>query len=186
MSLSRPLRWLLALTLVATLWVALQDAPEPALRKPPGLAGAAPERSRAAGRAAPAAALPLSPAASATPDTVWPQPKEGARYAWQNPPPPPAALPPPKPITAPPPPATAAPEPITVADTAPRAPSFPYKLIGQFEDEGQKSALLSDHRGAFPAVPDQVIDQQWKVIAVNNTGLDVVWLPNGQILKIGY
>jgi hypothetical protein len=118
-----------------------------------------------------------------TPDAAWPQPTGDARDGWQAPPAPrPAAtpLPPPKrnPIEAAPPPA--APNPV------PSAPSFPYKLIGQFEDQGQKFALLADSRSTIPVLRDQVIDRHWKVVAIDTAGLDVTWLPTGQTLKISY
>jgi hypothetical protein len=66
------------------------------------------------------------------------------------------------------------------------APRFPYKLIGQLEDQSQRIALLEDSKGTLSATADKLIDGQWQVVTVGNTGLDVRWLPNGQILRIGY
>lgn len=184
MTLSRPLKWLLGLTVVASVWVAQQDVPEQNPRKTPAASAASPARSAAPGQVPQAVAWPRMPAASAQADSPWPAMDEGARYAWQVPPPPPPPKPPrPSPaVQSAAPPLPAAP----AVDPVPTAPGFPYKLIGLFEDQGQRAALLVNSRGTFHAVANQVIDRDWKVMAVSDAGLEVAWLPNGQTLKIGY
>lgn len=187
MTLSRPLKWLLGLTVVASVLVAQQDVPEQNPRKTPAASVASPARSAAPGQVTQTVAWPRMPAASAQADSPWPAMDEGARYAWQSPPP---ATPPKPPRTPPltqaaappPPPPPAAP----AVAPVPTAPGFPYKLIGLFEDQGQKTALLVNSRGTFHAIANQVLDRDWRVKAVSDGGLEVAWLPNGQTLKIGY
>jgi hypothetical protein len=177
MTLSRPLQWLLALAVLASLLAALQDTPEPTPHKSPGIEIAHRARGATADKAQASAAWPKLP--PSIDDPAWPQLTGRALYAWQAPPPaPPKSVALPKPLVLPP--------PAPPVETVPVAPRFPYKLIGQLEDQGQRIAILEGSNGLLTATADKLIDGQWQVVAVNHTGLDVRWVSNGQILKIGY
>lgn len=150
----------LAATLAATAWVATR--PEDGAVAPV----AAPAR-----RAAPvvsAAAAPPPPAAGVR--QPWAEAPAGQLSAWQPPPPPP---PPPAP-----PPAAAAPPP------PPVAPPPPYQMIGRVvEGEGAQAvevALLTGPNKALSARRGDVIDGQWRVEQVSDSGVRLTWLP-GQL-----
>ncbi len=147
----------LALTLVATGWIALQPEdeaiPAAVLDRPSPRAAQPPPRAVAA-------------LVSARPALTWPEPSEQALVAWGPPPLPPA--PPPLEPAAVPPPAMAA---------APRAPAFPYALIGRFTDEhGPQLLLVGPDKTVSVRVAD-VLDGQWRIDAVQPDGVSMTWLP---------
>ena len=154
---ARRLGLAMAATLAATVWAAVQDDD--------ATAPAPPHR---AARQAPAAGA--DPGAEGA--TAWPElPSAQARPAWRDtlpqglaawgPPPPPT----PAPVAAPP----AQPE---VA----QAPEFPYTLIGRLDD-GQPRALLTNRTRSFGAKAADVIDDTWRVDAVDPEGVTLTWLP---------
>ncbi|WP_056200554.1 MULTISPECIES: hypothetical protein [unclassified Roseateles] len=129
----------------------------------------------------PVAAPARRPVATASPTSAAPAPVDGARQpwaeapasqlaAWQPPPPPP---PPPAPA-----PVAAAPPP------PPVAPPAPYQMIGRvIEGEGAKAvevALLTGPNKALSAKRGDVIDGQWRVEQVSDSGVRLTWLP-GQL-----
>lgn len=129
----------------------------------------------------PVAAPARRPAPVAAPTTVAPAPVDGARQpwaevaaaqlaAWQPPPPPPPPPAPPPIAAAPPPP--------------PVAPPAPYQMIGRvIEGEGAKAvevALLTGPNKALSAKRGDVIDGQWRVEQVTDSGVRLTWLP-GQL-----
>ena len=149
-------------TLAATVWAALQNDGSAAATDAPGQTAAA----RTPPRTAPA------PAALAQ---AWPDPPAIAdRPAWRDalpqgiaawgPPPPPRATPPP-PVRA-------------AASSPPQPPEFPYTLIGRIDD-GQPWAMLSNRERSFGAKASDVIDDVWRVDAIDASGVTLTWLPGG-------
>ncbi|MBW8844298.1 MAG: hypothetical protein JF607_04915 [Burkholderiales bacterium] len=146
----------LGLSLVATAWMALDDAPEPI--------AAAPRRALAT--AAAAQADWPGPAASARAE--WPALDAQARSAWGDAAPvaaAPASLPP----------AEAAAE----EAQAPTAPPFPYQLVGRLTDSRPRAILNNAQRSAVVGV-GEVVDGQWRVDAIEAGGLRLTFLPLGQ------
>jgi len=108
--------------------------------------------------AAPRAAAPASAAAS-KPASTWPirlvaEPRE----AW---------APPTDPLFA------------AWSPPPPRAPNFPYQLMGRMEEGGVAQALLSGPLRSFGVRAGDVIDGQWRVEQVGATGVKLVWIPGG-------
>lgn len=148
----------LGLSLAATAWVSRDDDPaEPA---------ATPRRAATA-RATPAQPADWpGPAASAR--TAWPAPDAQARAAWGE-----AA-----PIAAAPAPPPAAAE-VVDEPPPPSAPPFPYQLVGRLTDGASRAVLNNAQRSAVVGV-GEVVDGQWRVDAVEPTGLRLTFLPLGQ------
>lgn len=174
---ARALRWLLGVTLLASIWATFQESPDQVAHKFP----AAASRSASSGGSAPASQmLPIWPQVpKSLDDTPWPKLTEPSLLAWQTPtpaPPKPVVLS--KPMVLP-------PQPVPV-NPLPVSPRFPFKLIGQLEDQGLRTALLEDGTGTHSAITGKVINGQWKVISVSADGMEVIWIPSGKVLKIGY
>ncbi|MDR7272918.1 hypothetical protein J2X20_005603 [Pelomonas saccharophila] len=152
----------LAATLAATAWVATRPEDDAAA------AVAAPAR-RAASVAA-AASAASAPAPAVPSRVAWADAPASQLAAWQPPPPPPPP-PAPPPVAAPPPP-------------PPVAPPAPYQMIGRvIEGEGAKAvevALLTGPNKALSAKRGDVIDGQWRVEQVSDSGVRLTWLP-GQL-----
>lgn len=147
----------LGLSLAATAWVSQHDddTSEPVAAVP----------RRAAARPAAPADWP-GPAASAR--TAWPALDAQARAAWGEAAPVTAATaPPPTPAT----PAADAPPP-------PSAPPFPYQLVGRLTDGATRAVLNNAQRSAVVGV-GEVVDGQWRVDAIEPTGLRLTFLPLG-------
>jgi hypothetical protein len=151
----------LALSLAATAWVAREDE-----STAPAVAAVAP-------RHAPAADAP--PAAS-HPRGDWPAVEPLAAAAWGSAPAPAA----PPVATAPPAEAEAAPPP-----PLPAAPPFPYRLVGRLSDAATRAILDGPQRSAVVAVGD-IVDGQWRVDAIDATGLRLTYLPLGQAQHIPF
>lgn len=167
-----PRQWVLAsalgATVAATVWLATQpedDTPAvaaaPVRRAPP--AGAASAAAVASGPASASAAT-----AAALPGRApWAEVSSAQLAAWQPPPPPPPP-PAPPPVVAPPPP-------------PPVAPPAPYQMIGRVvEGEGARAvqvALLAGASKALSAKAGDVLDGQWRVEQVSDSGVRLTWLP---------
>lgn len=167
---SRALMIVLAVSLLATLWAALQSSPEEA---------SAQEALVAPRKAAVRAVSPANSASSATgawpaaPAARAPWPRLLQVAAWGPPPPPPAPV------------ATKAPPPADDAPAGPPpAPPFPYTLIGRLEDGPLTQALLSSPRRTLGVKANDVIDGQWRVNSVDAAGLNLTWLPGGQTVTL--
>lgn len=172
----RVLYVLLAVSLGATVWLALQ--PEEGDSSASPVARDAPAR-------APLSAATIGPGRAARAATPWPAPPKprdatpwpigsDALAAWAPPPPPPA--PPPPVVT-------------RVADAtppAPTAPAFPYQLIGRLEGDGQPTALLNSPLRTLSVKAQDTIDGQWRVEAVLPTGVSLLWLPGGQKQTVSF
>ncbi|MGQ3094175.1 MAG: hypothetical protein ACT6RP_12050, partial [Roseateles sp.] len=100
----------------------------------------------------------------------WAEAPAGQLAAWQPPPPPPPPPAPPALATAPPPP--------------PVAPPPPYQMIGRVvEGEGAnavEAALLTGPHKSLSAKRGDVLDGQWRVEQVSDSGVRLTWLP-GQL-----
>ncbi|MCY4747042.1 hypothetical protein NYO99_18865 [Pelomonas sp. UHG3] len=148
----------LALSLAATAWVSQDDGDTPAP------VAASPRR------AAPASTAPTAwpgPAASAR--AAWPEVDAQARAAWGEAAPVAATPTPPQAS------ADASPEP----PAPPRAPPFPYQLVGRLTDGASRAVLNNAQRSAVVGV-GEVVDGQWRVDAVEPAGLRLTYLPLGQ------
>lgn len=149
----------LAATLAATAWMATRPEEEVATV-------AAPARRPAAAASAPSAV----PAPEGSARQPWAEAPATQLAAWQPPPPPPPPPAPPPVASAPPPP--------------PVAPPLPYQMIGRVvEGEGSKAvevALLTGPNKSLSAKRGDVIDGQWRVEQVTDSGVRLTWLP-GQL-----
>lgn len=166
----------LALTLAATLWLALGDEADNNAAQPVAGNSRAPVLTASSSRSATAAGLskttagtktdaaaPLDWAPVARPAWAQPPADDAAQFAaWSPPPPPPAP-----PVVAPPPPPPA----------APQAPPFPYQLIGRLVEGNQAQILLAGPNRTLAVRVGDVVDGQWRVDQINEGGLNLTWLP---------
>ncbi|WP_457428202.1 hypothetical protein [Roseateles sp. P5_E7] len=151
----------LGLSLATTAWVSQDDAPEPV--------AAAPRRTTGA------SAAPTDwPGPAASAHTEWPATDAQARNAWGE-----AA-----PVAA----ATAAPATEPAEEQAPpppTAPPFPYQLVGRLSDGASRAVLNNAQRSAVVGV-GEVVDGQWRVEAIDASGLRVTYLPLGLVQFIPF
>ncbi|RTL33459.1 MAG: hypothetical protein EKK53_28025 [Burkholderiales bacterium] len=166
-----PRQWLLlgllALSLVATAWVAGRDEP-----------GAVPAVARRQAAATPVGASAAWPGAAASARVAWPDPDAGALRAWGDAPPlPQAAAVPPANVSA------AAPT--DPAADEPPVPPFPYRLVGRLTDSQPRAVLDSAQRSLVLGVND-VVDGQWRIEAIEASGLRVKRLPDGPSQLIAF
>jgi len=151
----------LVATLAATAWVATRPQEDTS-----AVVAAPVRRAAVAAGPASAAAAPVDIATRAP----WAEAPASQLAAWQPPPPPPPPPAPPPMAAAPPPP--------------PVAPPAPYQMIGRVvETQAGKPvevALLSSPSKALSAKAGDVIDGQWRVEQVSDSGVRLTWLP-GQL-----
>jgi hypothetical protein len=158
----------LALTLAATLWLALSPDDEAETAQPVAGERRAPAAQAGASRKpAAAATVTVTEALVATnwaavKREAWTVPENGYFAAWAPPPPPPA----PKQVAAPP-----------APPAAPVAPAFPYQLIGRLVEGNQATALLAGPSRSLAVKAGDVVDGQWRVDQVTERGLNLTWLP---------
>jgi len=145
----------LGLSLAATAWVSQEDAPEPV--------AAAPRRATTA-----VAAQADWPGPAAGARGQWPALDAQARAAWGE-----AA-----PVAAAPAPPTSE-QPVEEAPPPPTAPPFPYQLVGRLTDGASRAILNNAQRSAVVGV-GEVVDGQWRVEAIDASGLRLTYLPLGQ------
>jgi hypothetical protein len=151
----------LGLTVAATAWVSLQDDATPAV--------AATAR-RTTGAAPPGATPPPDwPAAPGAPREAWPDTTPLARQAWGEVAAPPLTAATPTPVAI----ATAAAEPEDAA-----LPPFPYQLVGRMTDSRPHVVLDGPRRSWVLGVGD-VVDNQWRIDAIEPGGLRLMRLPDG-------
>lgn len=147
----------LVATLAATAWLATRPEED----------AAAPVTAPARRPAAVASAVAAVPAPAVNGRAAWAEAPASQLAAWQPPPPPP-------PAPAPPPLAAAAPPP-------PVAPPAPYQMIGRVvEGEGAQAvevALLTGPNKSLSARRGDVLDGQWRVEQVSDSGVRLTWLP---------
>jgi len=181
----------LAATVAATAWLALQPDDDTALARPAPIArnsaSATPREalSTPPTRLAPRLGIASAPAtadaadaadASITPRDPWPAAGTAAAESWGLRPPPP---PPPRVAAAP------APKAPPAEPEAPRAPPFPYTLIGQLDD-GRPQALLTSPLRSLAVGAGEVVDGQWRIDAVQAQSITLTWLPGGQRQTLGF
>ena len=197
--LSPGLRWMLLLTLLACVVVALEEpaassasagvkpAPEMASARaavPAGDAAVAAGAGGAAGAAGAAGAehrehwptLPPGGAAASHADPAlqpWPALTAQTMLAWAPPPPPP----PPSPMAR---------VQVVVPAGPPPAPAFPYRMIGRMDIDGSPHAVLSNGKDSFEVAPARVLDGNWRVEVLNDAGLQMTWIPSGQKISVGF
>lgn len=148
----------LGLSLAATAWVASREEPDVA---PP-----TPRRVMATSSAAPGAAGDW-PGPAADTRGAWPEADVAARHAWGE-----AAA-----STAPAPVVVAAPPASVDPDDTP-APPFPYRLVGRMTDTRPRVVLDGAQRSLVLGVGD-VVDGQWRIEAIEGSGLRLKRLPDG-------
>lgn len=182
----------LAATVAATAWLALQPDDDSALARPAPLARkpatATPRDALSTPPTRPVPRLDIASATttatadaadaastSTTPRDPWPAAGTAAAESWGRPPP----LPPPR-VAAAPAPKAPPPEP-----EAPRAPPFPYTLIGQLDD-GRPQALLTGPLRSLAVGNGEVVDGQWRIDAIEAQSITLTWLPGGQRQTLGF
>lgn len=155
----------LALSLLATAWLALEDEAEPV---PP-----------ASRRALVAAAATPAGTSNRSERSGWPGPAAGARAAWPAADAQAAAGWGEATVTAaapaPPPAEAAADEP---PPAPPAAPPFPYQFVGRMTDSRPRAILNNAQRSAVVGV-GEVVDADWRVDAIEAGGLRLTYLPLG-------
>ncbi len=167
----KPGLWgLLALTLLASLWLAWQDdgsqmGSAPAAVATPRVCADAPPHAAASGASAPWARR------------AWPALAPTTAQAWGPPPTPvepsPAVAPAALPLAS-----GAAP----VADAAP--PVFPYQWIGRYDDGDSVLALLAGPLRTLGVGVGEVLDGQWRVDRIEAAQLVLTWLPGGKPVSV--
>ena len=190
---------LLAVSLLATGWLALQpsDDDAPALPPAPRAQGPAPRLAAAPPLRAPptSATSPTSPKSPTSPSLPtspksptlttsptspippalptrpadWPAPSAAALAAWQGAAPAPAA----------PSAATAA----TAPASRPAAP-FPYQWIGRLDDGGTPQALLSSAQRSVGVRLGDVLDGRWRIDEAADGTLRATVLASGEVLLL--
>jgi hypothetical protein len=181
--LSPGLRWMLLLTLLACVAVALEEparsSASAALK--PASSIDQPGAAKQAGGVAVAAGTerwPTLPIAGNANDAAqvlpaWPALTAQSMLAWTPPPPPP------------PPPPLARVQGVLPAGPPP-APAFPYRMIGRMDIDGSPHAVLSNGKDSFEVAPTRVLDGNWRVEDLNDTGMQMTWLPSGQKISVGF
>ena len=167
------LRWALAATLAACVWVALLDdtaPPAPTERTTQGANNAAsPPLPRAQANQTPVVFWPSAPDMQPA-DQAWPPLNARTRLAWAPAPPPPPPPPPPpviRPVVVPPP------------------PAFPYRWLGQLaQADAPALALLGGPQNSLAVPVNGLIDGQWKLQSMQAHQLVLVWLPTGQTVNL--
>lgn len=179
------LRWALAgaaVSAAAVSWLPADDSAALAdvQRAPPAAPAGwnAAAQAAAATRAAPPVAARLA-ATPAAPSTVTsPPPRDTVRAPW--PPLAAAALaawtPPPSARPLPPPPAASQP--------APPPPAFPYRWIGQLEEDGRLRIFVADAQKLWAVGPGEMLGPSWRVDGANADQLQLTWLPTGAAVSV--
>lgn len=186
------LRALLAASLLATVWLALQPDPDDGrpplpgpraaglasqLRPVPPLAqGRAPAQQTGQGLLAarahpvpPMPPMPITPPALPTRPADWPAPGAAALAAWQGAPAAPGAA--------------AAASAAAAPASAPAAP-FPYQWIGRLDDGGAPQALLSSAQRSVSVRLGDVLDGRWRIDQTADGMLRATVLASGQVLLL--
>ena len=183
-TLSSGLRWMLLLTLLACVVVALEQPAAPsasAVAKPVPVVAPAHAVVQTSNAAVAAGAerwptLPVAGAAAAKDGDPalqpWPTLTAQTMLAWAPPPPPP-----PPPIAR---------VPVVVPAGPPPAPAFPYRMIGRMDIDGSPHAVLSNGKDSFEVAPARVLDGNWRVEVLNDAGLQMTWIPSGQKISVGF
>jgi hypothetical protein len=173
---SRLLMAALALSLLATAWVASRDESE----APPATARSSKPQQAALPTGWPAA---LSAAATNADGPAWPAPEPLARQSWGLAAEPSAAL------------ATVAAEPVAApkakaADIEVQAPSaappIAYQLLGRMDEAGRPRIVLSNAQRTLVLGVGELIDEQWRVDAIGPSGAQLLWLAGGQKQNLAY
>lgn len=170
---SRLLLTALAMSLLATAWVASRDddASEPPVAAP--RTTAKPQPVALAGW--PAALLPVGNADG----PALPAPESLVRQSWGLTAEPSAALA-----------AEPAPPPEPAADRevqAPvMAPAITYQLLGRMDDAGRPRIVLSNAQRTLVLGVGELIDQQWRIETIGPTGAQLLWLAGGQKQNLAY
>lgn len=152
---------LLALTLLLSLWLALQP------QQPDDVVGAAPVRPRPPSATSdPAPALQSAQPSAEARRTPWPDASEAALAAWSPP--------------APPPPAPT----LRAAPPKPQAPPFPYQWIGRLDDGESPQVLLSGTHRSFGVRAGEVLEGKWRVERIAAQAMQVTWLPTGDLVDV--
>ncbi len=181
----------LAATVAATAWLALQPDEGADLARPAPVVRSTAQGAPASALSTPATRLvPRPTIASSTattatasavdmstpPRAAWPAAGTAAAESWGLPPPPPPQ-------------ARIATAPVRKAAPAepepPRAPAFPYTLIGQLDD-GRPQALLTGPLRSLAVGAGEVVDGQWRIDAIQAQSITFTWLPGGQRQTLGF
>lgn len=164
-------RWALLITALLTALAAMLPEPTDAT----GDVAIATARARPV--ATRTATLRADSAPGSEPASSWPAPIRRAASAaetlasstdaaWSPPPPPPAppAPPPQRAVAAPP----------------PAAPPLPFTWIGRLEEDGRHKAVLQGERKTIAAQAGDTLEGQWRIEALDESQMTVVWLPGQQ------
>lgn len=152
---------LLVLTLLLSLWLALQPEPVAEVVATAPVRPGPPTSVRD-----PLAAARTAQHGASTGRTAWPEASAAALAAWSPPKPP---TPPPAPQAAPP---------------KPQAPPFPFQWIGRLDDGESPQALLSGTHRSFGVRAGDVLEGRWRVERIASRGLQVTWLPTGDRVDV--
>lgn len=171
----------LALSLLATAWVASRDENE----APSASAASSASATTAARSSQPPSALltgwPAALVAANSDGPAWAAPEAVARQSWGLAAEPSSAL------------AAVAAEPVAspkAADTevqAPiTAPAIAYQLLGRMDEAGRPRIVLSNPQRTLVLGVGEVIDQQWRIDAIGPGGAQLTWLAGGQKQNLAF
>lgn len=164
---------LLSAALAGTLVLVAVVASHP--DEPPTIVEARPGRDVVTAIDSPGTANPATqPPPSAARRVDWPAVAPRADSAWDTAPPPPPAE-----AVAP----SVAPAVASVAP-APVAPPFPYRWVGDLIDDRGHQALLDGPQRALGARVGDVLDDTWRVDAIDERRLTITWLPGPQAVVV--
>jgi hypothetical protein len=150
---------LLAASVAASAWLALQPPPQPTedlaiVRPRPPAQPAGDHR-------------PVGEPDRPVLRSDWPEPNAGALAAWA-------------PIRA----AQQTPAAAPAPPERPRPPAFPYQWIGQLDEGGDPRALLSGSHRSFGVRSGDVIDGRWRIEQVSGRNLQLTWVPTGERVDV--
>ena len=64
------------------------------------------------------------------------------------------------------------------------APPLPYRWLGRVVEDGQARALLASATRTLLLGRGELIDDQWRIEAVGESALDLLWLPGAVAQRV--
>jgi hypothetical protein len=75
---------------------------------------------------------------------------------------------------------------IEAEQAPPAAPPIAYSLVGRMDEAGRPRIVLSNAQRTLVLGVGEVIDQQWRIVAIDPTGAQLLWLPGGQKQNLAF
>jgi hypothetical protein len=68
----------------------------------------------------------------------------------------------------------------------PAAPPIAYSLVGRMDEAGRPRIVLSNAQRTLVLGVGELIDEQWRIVAIDPTGAQLLWLAGGQKQNLAY